>query len=194
MILATYIAVVVTFVIIAKNEKIFLIGSNDQPQSQVTNAIIKVINPEKDVDALSKQIKVIFRSHDRKAKGLLTEYGLVSLLEDTFTSLSSEKADSPKLDLLMKLINKEKEKDPYYGLKFEQKVIIKNLESKVPEAKIQGSFIEQIKEVVRRQNTEIDELKKSNSWGIPVGIAGVILTLLFGVLSLLYPALSKNKG
>jgi hypothetical protein len=190
-ILVIYVGIILTFSFIAKNEKTSL--SSTKEKSEATAAIINSIQSNKDIENLSNKVKVIFRSHDRKSKGELSEYGLVSLLEDTFTSLSSGKPDSPKLDLLMNLIIKEKEKDPYYGLKFEQEVIIKNLESKLTES-TQIGFIDQVKEVVRRQNVEIDELKKSNAWGVPVGIAGVVLTILFGIVSLIYPALTRNKG
>lgn len=190
-IFATYIGVVITFAVIAQNERA-LFGGPDF-KTEFTNAVVKSLGSNKDVEELSNQVKVIFRSHDRKSNGELTEYGLVSLLEDAFAKLASEEVESPKLDALIGLIDKEKEKDPYYGLKFEQEVIVKNLENNVMEQSGPG-LIEQIKEVVRRQNTEIDELKKSNAWGIPVGIAGVFLTLLFGVVSLLYPVLSKKKG
>ena len=187
-----YFGVVVTFSFIAVNEKSLLSGPD--VKSDFSSAVIDSIDPEKDIEQLSNRVKVIFRSHDRKANGELSEYGLVSLLEDSFTKLSGEKNNSQKLDILIGLIGKEKEKDPYYGLKFEQEVIIKNLENQLQPSQGGLSFIEQIKEVIRRQNTEIDELKKSNAWGIPVGIAGVVLTLLFGVASLLYPLLSKKQG
>ena len=74
-----------------------------------------------------------------------------------------------------------------------REIIIKNLENGLRTNQGGSIFIEQLKEVVRRQNTEIDELKKSNALGIPVGIAGVLLTLLFGIVSLLYPLLSKKR-
>jgi len=104
------------------------------------------------------------------------------LLEDAFAKISSDNNEKDKLNILLKLIEKQKEKDPYYRLKFEQKVIIRNLENELKALNAPNMYVEQIKEIIRRQNTEIDDLRKSNKWGIPVGIAGVVFAVIFGII------------
>jgi len=191
-ILLIYVAVVATFASIAQQEKGKL--SDSKFRELVASQIIKSVNGNTDIETLSRQIKIIFNSYDRASKGKLSEYGLVSLLEDAFAKIATNPKEKENLKTLMKLISKQKEKDPYYGLKFEQEIIIKNLEKELVDPNSSSGFVEQIKEIVRRQNADIDELKKSNSWGMPVGIAGVTLTILFGLMGLMYPLLNKNKG
>jgi hypothetical protein len=193
-VLAVYLGVISTFLFIRQQEK----GKSlDTDFSKiVASDIVKSIDKDTNIDVLSNQIKVIFSSYDRKSKGKLNEYGLVSILEDAFTQSVTNSKDKEKLKVLMDLIAKQKEKDPYYGLKFEQKVIIRNLEKELritDKTNTSFGFVEQVKEVVRRQNSEIDELKKSNSWGIPVGIAGISFTILFGLIGLIYPFINRNK-
>ncbi len=191
--LVVYILAIITFTTIAEKEKDKL--PDDKFRELVASEMIKSINPDEDLDALSSQIKVIFNSYDRQSKGKLSEYGLVSLLEDAYSLNANNSEHKAKLPTLMLLLEKQKTKDPYFGLKFEQEVVIKNIEKELANtSNVNASFIEQIKEVVRRQNSEIEELKKSNSLGIPVGIAGVIATVIFGLLSLLYPLLARKQG
>ncbi len=171
--------------------------SNSNYREMVSAEIVRSIQKDVDVEALSNRIKVIFNSYNRQANGDLSEYGLVSLLEDAFAQNAANLKEKDKLNLLMELISRQKVKDPYYGLKFEQKVIIQSLESELKAQKESSpphQFVEQIKEIVRRQNTEIDELKKNSTWGVPLGISGVILTIIFGILGLIYPFISRKKS
>ena len=74
--------------------------------------------------------------------------------------------------------------------------MIKNIEKELSSSNRENSsydLISQIKEIIRHQNAEIEELKKKNTWGIPVGIAGIILTVIFGLLSLTYPIIKQRK-
>jgi hypothetical protein len=190
-----YAIVAVAVIYFAESEKRKL--SNSSYREMVASEIVKSIQVDADVDTLSNQIKVIFNSYDRRSKGELSEYGLVALLEDSFAQNASNPKEKDKLKILMELIAKQKVKDPYYGLKFEQKIIIKSLEREfIPlnESDNTYQFVDQVKEIVRRQNTEIDELKKNSTWGLPLGIAGVILTVIFGILGLLYPFISRKKA
>lgn len=194
-VMGIYAGVMVTFITIVDKEKDKVPDSKFR--EQVAQELIASIDPSKDIDQLSNQIKVIFSSYDRRSKGMLGEYGLVALLEDAYAINANNGEQKDKLEALLKLLDKQKEKDPYFGLKFDQEVIVKSLEkelSKLESSNYDASFIEQVKEVVRRQNSEIDELKKNNSLGIPVGIAGLVATVLFGLFSLLYPLMTRNKA
>lgn len=160
----------------------------------VAEDIFNSIQIDINLDTLSDHVKIIFNSYDRKSKGELSEYGLVAILEDVYTKYASKAENKDRLKCIMGLINKQKEKDPYYGLRFEQEVVIKYLEEelyKSDDTDSSYSHIEEIKEVVRRQNSEIDELKKNNAWTIPVGILGIILTTVFGLIGLIYPFVSR---
>jgi protein-tyrosine-phosphatase len=187
-----YAVVIATFIYIDKMEKESLTDSNFR--NKISTEIINSMHDKTDIVELSEQIKIIFNAYDRKSKGELNKYGLVALLEDTYTLNAANPKMKNKLTLLMKLIKKQKIKDPYNGLKFEQEIIIKNIEDKfrIIDKNSSLNFVEQIKEVVRRQNLEIDELKQSNSMGIPLGITGLILTIVFGILGLIYPILTRK--
>lgn len=195
-----YFTVAFFFVFRLKHETV---DSNVNIKEIFATEVLKVLtveddpgkNSEKDdTEKLSEKVLIIYNSYDRKANGKLTEYGLVSLLEDTYAIYSKGKMDEKQTDTIIALIAKQKEKDPYYGLRFEQEVIIKRLEEcvKVATESESPSFIEEIKEIVRRQNVEIEELKKNNSLGIPIGLAGVILTAVFGLLGLSYPLIRSK--
>jgi hypothetical protein len=169
--------------------------SSSEFRENVASEIMKSIQTDTDVEMLSDQIKVIFSSYDRKSNGQLGEYGLVSILEDAFAANATDSQEAENLKILMALIARQKENHPYFGLKFEQEVIIKSLEKEL--CGIEGycpsnDVVEQMKEVVRRQNFEIDELKISREWGLPVGIAGIIAIILLGIFGILYPVWRKK--
>jgi hypothetical protein len=190
-----YAVVFATFVTITEREKSKV--PDDKFREMVSAEIVSSIEPELAIDLSSERVKVIFSSYNRKSKGMLTEYGLVALLEDAYALNVNIPESKDKLNALLKLLEKQKEKDPYFGLKFEQEVIVKNLEKELSNnntTNTEVAYVEQIKEVIRRQNSEVEELKKNNSLGIPVGIAGLIATIIFGLFSLLYPLLSRNKS
>ena len=190
-----YAVVLATFIYITEQEKNKV--PDDKFREMVTTEIVKSIEPDQAIDLSSERVKVIFNSYNRKSKGMLTEYGLVALLEDAYALNVNSPESKDKLATLLKLLEKQKEKDPYYGLKFDQEVIIKSLEKELSnkaQPNTDPAYVEQVKEVVRRQNNEIEELKKNNSLGIPVGIAGLIATIIFGLFSLVYPLLSRNKS
>lgn len=190
-----YAVVLATFITITEQEKNKV--PDDKFREMVASEIVKSIEPEQSIDLSSERVKVIFSSYNRKSKGMLTEYGLVALLEDAYALNVNIPESKDKLATLLKLLEKQKEKDPYFGLKFDQEVIIKSLEKELSnkaEPNTDLAYVEQVIEVVRRQNNELEELKKNNSLGIPVGIAGLIATILFGLFSLVYPLLSRNKS
>lgn len=190
-----YAVVLVTFITITEREKKKV--PDDVFRETVASEIVKTLELGQNVDIASEKVKVIFSSYNRKSNGMLTEYGLVALLEDTYAQNVNIPESKEKLPILLKLLEKQKEKDPYFGLKFDQEVIIKSLEKELSYksgANTDLAYIEQVKEVVRRQNNEIEELKKNNSLGIPVGIAGLIATIIFGLFSLVYPLLNRSKS
>ena len=190
-----YAVVFVTFVTITEKEKSKV--PDDKFREMVAAEIVNSIEPELAIDLSSERVKVIFSSYNRKSKGMLTEYGLVALLEDAYALNVNIPESKDRLNTLLLLLEKQKEKDPYFGLKFEQEVIVKNLEKELSNSNttnIEVAYVEQIKEVIRRQNSEVEELKKNNSLGIPVGIAGLIATIIFGLFSLIYPLLSRKKS
>ncbi|HBC3506516.1 hypothetical protein P3626_23225 [Vibrio parahaemolyticus] len=186
--LIAYVSVIFIFITITEKEK-----GKEQENGAAISSIIASLDTSQDEDALSERLRIIFNSHNRKLNGSLMEYGYVQLLEDAYTEQSNSGTDLEKLNLLLAVIKKEKVKDPFYGLKFEQELVIKNLESLLQNEDNKLLIVGQIKEIVRRQNLEIDELKKNNALGIPLGIAGLLFTVIFGLLGLAYPVLMKRK-
>ncbi|PTP52545.1 hypothetical protein [Vibrio splendidus] len=186
--LLIYMAIVAIFVTIAQQGK-----QNRKETDAVVTALVKSIDISVSEEIMSSRFQIIFNSHDRKLNGELQKYGYVQLLEDAFTNEATSNPSSDKLTLLLNVIDKEKVKDPFYGLKFEQELVIKNLESQLSDEKDKLFIVDQIKEIVRRQNLDIEELKKSNALGIPLGIAGLLFTVVFGLLGLSYPLLIRKK-
>ncbi|MEZ8771611.1 hypothetical protein [Vibrio sp. 10N.247.310.17] len=187
--LIAYVAVIVIFVTITQQGK-----ENRKETEAVVTALIKSIDISVSDEIMSSRFQIIFNSHDRKLNGELQKYGYVQLLEDAFTNEATSNPSSSKLTLLLNVIDKEKVRDPFYGLKFEQELVIKNLESQLTDEEDKLLVVDQIKEIVRRQNLDIDDLKKSNALGIPLGIAGLLFTIVFGLLGLSYPLLIRKKS
>ncbi|WP_318488949.1 hypothetical protein [Photobacterium leiognathi] len=188
--LIVYLAIFTTFLVITTQEK-----QSKKQTDEVVTAIVKSIETSVGEEAMSSRFRIIFNSHDRKLNGELQKYGYVQVLEDSFTKEATNNPTSSKLNILLNVIEKEKVKDPFYGLKFEQELVIKNLESQLSSETDKLLIVDQIKEIVRRQNLEIEDLKKSNALGIPLGIAGLLFTVIFGLLGLSYPlVIRKKKG
>ena len=152
---------------------------------KTTNALIK------QNDSLSiniNSIRKIFNSIDRKSNGKLFNYGFVNVLEDYSVNLltAKTKEDNENFSLIVNLINEELKGEPFNQLKPEQKRILLNLQNSLKTQDIKNGIynLNELNDVLRIQNENIEKLEIQNAWSIPLAIIGVVLTLIFGIISL----------
>jgi hypothetical protein len=152
---------------------------------KTTNALIE------QQDSLSiniNSIKKIFNSIDRKSNGKLFNYGFINVLEDYSVNLltAETKKDNKNFSLIVELINEELKGEPFNQLKSEQKRILLNLQNSLKTQDVKNGIynLNEMNDVLRIQNENIEKLEKQNAWSIPLAIIGVILTLIFGIISL----------
>ena len=120
------------------------------------------------------------------------DYRLNHLLNTFIKKLQSNKdsLEVGKLKVYIKkakeLLNKNKEVEPFSDLPDQEKNILNDILSYV-QSKDSDSAIRKLKELaiaVSKQKLYVNKLEKQNKWSIPLAIIGLILTVIFGVLSL----------
>ncbi|MDP8213430.1 MAG: hypothetical protein P9X22_09135 [Candidatus Zapsychrus exili] len=155
--------------------------------------------PDKEIgqDSLERKIKIIFNSANRHCNNILEEYGYINTLEDCIKSeYLSSSPNVERISMIFSIIESEKKVDPYFGLQNEQRIALKNLEIAIKsnnQELIKENF-EEIREFVKSKNRELNDLANKNRWNLPVGLIGLILTILFGLLSLLITVWKKDRN
>jgi len=152
---------------------------------KTTNALIE----QKDSLSINiNSIKKIFNSIDRKSNGKLFNYGFINVLEDYSVNLltAETKKDNKNFNLIVNLINEELKGEPFNQLKSEQKRILLNLQNSLKTQDFKNGMynLNEMNDVLRIQNENIEKLERQNAWSIPLAIIGVVLTLIFGIISL----------
>ncbi|MCK5329619.1 MAG: hypothetical protein KAR36_13540 [Candidatus Latescibacteria bacterium] len=161
----------------------------EKAKTEFVSAIEQLTDEEIAEAEVERKIKVIFNSVNRSHNNSLEDYGYINLLEDTIKEeIIQDKSSPAKINTLLNMVEAQKKVDPYFGLANEQKIILQNLELAIKANNqdiIQKNF-EEIREIVKAKNREIEEVKTRNKWNVPIGLTGLILTILFGVLSVLF--------
>jgi hypothetical protein len=152
---------------------------------KTTNALI---DQEDSLSININSIKKIFNSIDRKSNGKLFNYGFINVLEDysVYLLTTETEKDNNNFYLIVNLINEELKGEPFNQLKSEQKRILLNLQNSLKTQDVKNGMynLNELNDVLRIQNENIEKLERQNAWSIPLAIIGVILTLLFGIISL----------
>lgn len=142
-------------------------------------------NNEKEV------IKMLFNSLNRETNGALAMYGFANILEDYAIHIkSNDKTDNGKTyKVLTDIIDDEKKQEPYSQLPSVQRRTLRNLEDAVKSnnAELASYNLNELNSILTLTNNENQELKRQNSWSIPLAIIGLIITLVFGLISILRP-------
>ncbi len=151
----------------------------------------KIISEAKEDNGLLAIIRIAFNSVDRKYSGLLLAYGFKNTLEDYLINIKkdSNKDNDQFFEKIMTLIKKEEEQEPFSSLPSEQRRIMVNL-SKAIESnnQEQASFnLMELNQILRLKYEAFKELKRQNSWAIPLAILGFVITILFGLINILRP-------
>lgn len=141
-------------------------------------------------------IRHSFNSVDRKTDGVLQNYGFVNVLEDYLVYILSqkEKVNKEKFYAVTEIIRSEIQQEPFTQLKSDQRRVMKNLESSInsKDSTIALYNLTELNDIIRNLNIEIEQLERQNNWALPLAIVGLIMTILFGLVSILRP-ISLNK-
>jgi len=134
-------------------------------------------------------LRVIFNSIDRESKGTLSKYGYVSLLEDYLREIISDtnEENDKHYDSIFAILDAEREQEPYLQLPPEERRILVNLETSIKNNDTQTALfnLTELNNVLRINSENMDILRKQNRWSIPLAIVGLIITILFGILTVL---------
>lgn len=157
----------------------------------------KLINNKDSVLINIETIKKIFNSIDRKSNGELFTYGFINLLEDysVYLITDTNQVSSENFPLIIDLINEELKGEPFNQLKVEQRRILLTLQKSIMNNDIEVGIynMNELNDIFRIQNEYIEKLEKRNSWSIPLAIAGIILSLIFGLSSIIN-FITSRKG
>lgn len=138
-----------------------------------------------------ESIKMVFNSLDRESDGLFYKYGFINLLEDYLVrnSLDSSRIKILKNSRIYDLIKKELEQEPYSRLTSEQRRLLINLDKSLQDGdSLLAKFnLIELNDMLRNQNDNIEKLELQNTWSLFIGITGTVLTIVFGLITILRP-------
>lgn len=120
-------------------------------------------------------------------------YDLSTLLRKFLVELHSKKYESLKIEQIQEwkgkidnFIRHNEQSSPFSELPEAEKGMINDILS-FAENKENEEIKRKIKELSRLiqvRKEEIDKIERSNKWSMPMGIVGIILTIIFGIASL----------
>jgi len=182
-----------------RNEKSEKTNTLKQHQKEFFDATDKLTNRNDSLSINIETIKKIFNSVDRQSKGTLLNYGFINTLEDYSVYLISDTTKNngnDKFSLILKLINEEIEGKPFNNLYAEQKRILFSLQKSINNQDIQTAEynLNELNDMLIVQNATKEKLEQQTSWSIPLAIAGIILTFIFGIVSLLVSLPKKRNN
>jgi hypothetical protein len=193
-----YIILVIVFYLFFK-DKIFEDKKSSIIESYETEffSVANVLINKKDSNQVNiETLKFAFNSINRKSNGKLLDYGFVNLLEDYLVSLINDKTltKSNNYYSVVKIIQNEIKQEPFSQLPNDQRRVLKNLESAI-NAKDSLSAVynlTELNDILIDNNNQLQSMESENKWALPIGIVGAILTLLFGILTILSPISYKR--
>lgn len=152
----------------------------------------------KDVVSVNEaDIRIMFNSIDRESGGMLQKYGYVALLEDYIVHIKTDyDTENDKFyNSIVDILENERKEEPYSRLYPEERRLLKNIESSVKNSDAQTAMfnLTALSDVLRINNENLDKLEKQNGWSIPLAIVGLIVTVLFGVISIIRPFQLRGK-
>ncbi len=149
----------------------------------------KYLSERDTVSVNAKNLRLIFNSIDRESKGTLSKYGYVSLLEDYLRQIISDtdEENNKFYDPIFTILESEREQEPYLQLPPEERRILVNLESSIKNNDTQTALfnLTELNNVLKINSENLEILRKQNRWSIPLAFVGLIITILFGIITVL---------
>jgi hypothetical protein len=154
---------------------------------------------KKDVTPISaNDPRIVFNSVDRDSEGVLKKYGYISLLEDYLVHLKTDNdnANDQLYNPIAAILDIEKKEEPYSRLSSEESRLMKNIDSSVRNNDVQTAMLNlsSLSDVLRINNDNLEKLERQNAWSIPLAFVGLIITILFGIISIIRPFQVKKNS
>lgn len=133
-----------------------------------------------------------FSHFDRQSDGALTKYGYIETLEDFVVYLNSQEkgtslTDTNATDSVSQLLAQASETEPFASLPSEERRLMDHIQVLLKSPASGDDLahaLNELKQVLLARHKEYQRIESQNAWSIPLSFVGVILTLVFGVWSL----------
>lgn len=136
-------------------------------------------------DDVGAGLEVLFNVLDREYDGDPSMYGYSCLLEDYIAECIVEgtPANTDIIPILQGLLAQERIEEPYVKLPADTRRLFLNLESSIRTGDTETALenVNDIADQIRTTNSTILRLRSQNSAMMALAIAGVILTIVFGI-------------
>ncbi|NOI83319.1 hypothetical protein F0237_21915 [Vibrio tubiashii] len=135
----------------------------------------------------NEYFETAFKHFDRKGNGRLSSYGRTETLEDFVVFLnSSESSISVEMAKnINDLLVSSRQTDPFAQLPAEERRLMEKLQAQTDKYEDQNATktMDELKQVLLIRHKEYQKVEEQNAWSLPLSIAGVFLTLVFGIWS-----------
>src|SRR4030067_881998 len=131
--------------------------------------------------------KIAFNTIDRDEKGTLMKYGYVESLEDFLVRIVSKSGtdNTYKIysNIILNVLREAKKIEPYASLPPEERRLMASMQQFIQNGDKPNSLntLNQLKQVVLARHKEYENIARLNSWSLPLAIASIVLTILFGI-------------
>lgn len=194
-----YITFILAYYIFLKDK----IDITDSEQSKLEKykveyfTLVDEILTQKDSCEISiESFRYGFNSLNRKANDKLFDYGFINILEDYLVHIftNKDKYNKEKYVFVTNLLKNELKQEPYSQLPNDQRRILKNLENAIQKSDSTSAIynLTELNDVLLNTNNEIRNLERESKWTLPLGIVGLVLTILFGIMTILSPISYKK--
>nr|WP_321405384.1 hypothetical protein [uncultured Carboxylicivirga sp.] len=165
-------------------------------QGLSTDKLFKLLNTnfERELIKSKEDITVLLNSVSRE---YYKDFSLAPIIEDYIAHLS-EKDDKGILEknyeLLKEIIRKENEEKPFSNLPNEERRLLMAIDDSVKHNDINSiKFnLNELNAVISTRTKIYNKLIRTNRWSVPIAVIGIILTILFGILSV-RPSIDYDK-
>ncbi|SHE98098.1 hypothetical protein [Dysgonomonas macrotermitis] len=129
-----------------------------------------------------EDIVILLSSLNRKKDSYDSDLILLFIIEDY---LASDKCLPEHYDFLKNIVKEEKEEKPFSDIPEEERRILKSINDSVKHNDTDSisDYLEQLRSVISTRNRLYLKTAALNKWSMPVAIIGVVLTIMFGIMS-----------
>ncbi|BES61134.1 hypothetical protein [Dysgonomonas capnocytophagoides] len=137
-----------------------------------------------------EDIVILLSSLNRKKDSYDSDLILLFVLEDY---LASDKCLPEHYDFLKNIVKEEKEEKPFSDIPEEERRILKSINDSVKHNDTDSisDYLEQLRSIISTRNRLYLKTEALNKWSMPVAIIGVVLTVIFGIMS--FNSVDYNK-
>jgi hypothetical protein len=173
--------------------KVLEVTTNRAPKKSANEKLFEYLSNGLENNLLDAEfLGTAFSHFDRQSNGALVKYGYIETLEDFIVYLNSPDQNSTSsrsnsTASIIQLLTEARETEPFASLPSEERRLmdyIQTLVSNQASNEDLAHAMNELKQVLLARHKEYLRIESQNAWSIPLAIAGLILTVVFGVWSL----------